>query len=159
MFWEDRYNDGRKWGMIMNFSQILWQIRDLIYPISHFHFMMNVGYISNSFICVALFLYSFKEGVNPKIQVIPMLLLTTQQEINLLDFENKKQLFVDNPLGYQFFIIFMSISCTVLILIVAQNFNMPGVTIFQYIEVMVVLFIYGIDENQSLESYRKQKKW
>tara|TARA_B110000285_G_scaffold215241_1_gene261413 strand:+ start:292 stop:498 length:207 start_codon:yes stop_codon:yes gene_type:complete len=66
-----------------------------------------------------LFLYSFKKGVNPKIQVIPMLLLTTQQEINLLDFENKKQMFVDNPTAYQFFIIFMSISSTTLILIVA----------------------------------------
>ena len=59
--------------------------------------MMNVGYVSNTLICIAFFIYSFKEGVNPKIHVIPMLLLTTQQEINLLDFENKRAKFVDNP--------------------------------------------------------------
>ena len=153
MFWNDRYNDGRKWGMVVCLQQFVWQIADLMNPINNLHFMMNVGYVSNTLICIALFMYSFKEGVNPKIHVIPMLLLTTQQEINLLDIENKRSKFVDNPLGFDFFIILMSISCTVLILIVAQNYNIAGVTIFQYLQVMVILFIYGIDENQSLKSF------
>ena len=60
---------------------------------------------------------------------------------------NTRSKFVDNPLGYDFFIILMSISCTILILIVAQNYNIAGVTIFQYLQVMVLLFIYGLEEN------------
>ena len=134
-------------------QQFVWQMIDLLNPISHFHFMMNVGYISNTFICMAIFLYSFKDNVNPKVTIIPMLLLTTQQEIRLLDLENTRSIFADNPLGFDFFIIFITISCTVLILIIAQNYNIAGITIFQYLQVMVILYIYGLNENQTLKSY------
>jgi hypothetical protein len=92
--------------------------------------MMNVGYMTNTLICLGFFFYSFKEGVNPKIHLIPMLLLTTQQEIRMLDFEDVRSTFKDNPFGFDIFIIMMSISCTVLILIIAQNYNVAGVTIF-----------------------------
>jgi hypothetical protein len=69
---------------------------------------------------MGFFAYSFKEGVNKKIHLIPMLLLTTQQEIKIMDFENTKNTsFKDDPLGWEFFLILLSISCTVLILIVA----------------------------------------
>jgi hypothetical protein len=81
--------------------------------------MINLGYITNTIICSALFAYSFKKGVSPKIHLIPMLLLTTQQEIRMLDFENTRSMFVDNPVGWDFFLVMISISCTVLILIIA----------------------------------------
>ena len=93
---------------------------------------------------MGFFAYSFKEGVSPKVSIVPLLLLTTQQEIRLLDYENTRSQFKEDPLGFDFFIILLSISCTVLILITAQNFNVPGVTIFQYVQVMVVLYLYGI---------------
>ena len=88
LFWNDRYNDGRKWGMFISAQQFVWQLVDFFNPVSHFHFMMNLGYITNTFICMCLFIYSFKEGVNRWVHVIPMLLLTTQQEIKMLDLEN-----------------------------------------------------------------------
>jgi hypothetical protein len=103
---------------------------------------------------MGFFAYSFKKGVSPKIHLIPMLLLTTQQEIKIMDFENMKNTeFKDNPLGWDFFLILLSISCTVLILIVAQNYNVAGVTIFQYFQVMLVLYVMGIDENQTMKAY------
>jgi hypothetical protein len=81
--------------------------------------MINLGYITNTFICMAFFAYSFKEGVSPKVHLIPMLLITTQQEIRMLDFENTKSMFKENPMGWEFFLIMMTISCTALVLIVA----------------------------------------
>ena len=81
--------------------------------------MINLGYITNDFICMGFFAYSFKEGVSPKIHLIPMLLITTQQEIRMLDMENTESQFVDNPLGWHFFLIIITISCTVMILIIA----------------------------------------
>ena len=73
----------------------------------------------------------------------------------MLDFENTKSIFKDDPLGWDFFLIINSISCTVLILIIAQNYNFAGVTIFQYFQVMAVLYYHGIDENQTMKGYNK----
>ena len=65
--------------------------------------MINLGYITNTLICMGFFAYSFKEGVSPKIHLIPMLLLTTQQEIKILDFENTRSIYKDDHLGWDFF--------------------------------------------------------
>jgi hypothetical protein len=89
-FWNDRYSDGRKWGMFIALQQFVWQLADALNPISDFHFNINMCYITNTVICQCLFLYSFKKDVNRWVHVIPLLLLTTQQEIKMLDFENVK---------------------------------------------------------------------
>jgi hypothetical protein len=52
---------------------------------------------------MGFFAYSFKEGVSPKIHLIPMLLLTTQQEIKILDFENIRSIHKDDHLSWDFF--------------------------------------------------------
>ena len=153
LFWNDRYKDGRKWGMITMFQQLFWQVIDLYYPISDFHNKINLVYMVNSFICMCFFFYSYKKNVNRWVHIIPMLLLTTQQEIRMLDFENTISRYKDNKVGWHFVLVMWSCSCTMLILIIALNYNCAGATIFQFFQVAVMLYIFGLDEKQTLENW------
>jgi hypothetical protein len=60
----------------------------------------------------------------------------------MIDIEDSQSIFNENDLGREFFLITLTIACTTLIIIIAQNFNMIKVTIFLFIEVILSLYFY-----------------
>jgi hypothetical protein len=58
----------------------------------------------------------------------------------MIDIEGSQSIWKDNDLGRELNLITLTIVCSTLILIIAQNFNMIKVTIFLFIEVIFTLY-------------------
>lgn len=91
---------------------------DFFNPLDDKHFYINLGYIINSLVCFASFKYSFKNN-DVKFHLIPMLLITSQQEIRMVDYENTERLFKDSPIAFDFFLVSISCSICVLLLMIS----------------------------------------
>ena len=89
-FWNERSVDARTWGIFISSQQFIWQINDFFNPLDVKHFYINLGYITNSLICFCSFAYSFRNS-SIKYHLIPILFITTQQEVRICDFENTRR--------------------------------------------------------------------
>ena len=70
-----------------------------------------------------------------------MVLIVTKLGIRLIDYENSRLYF--NPLGFDLFIILVTITCVTTVLLIVQSFNnLFGASYFLFFEVFLVLFLY-----------------
>ena len=83
-----------------------------------------------------------------------MLLITIQQEIRLVDYTNLRKRFIDQDAlqAFEFYQIGLSFSICVLILMISQNYNVKGITLFQYVHTCVVLYLLANRENDQNET-------
>jgi hypothetical protein len=91
-----------------------------------------------------------------------MLLITIQQELVLLDLENTREVFNGIEKAHEFYQIGLCFSICILVLMISQNYNVRGVTLFQYIHTCVFLYLLGtrnIEELNPAELYIIRFNW
>ena len=89
-FWNDRYKDCRLFGLSITLIVFVGDVENLIRN-KNFNAVEEKFlyiYITIYLVALSIFFYSFKEGVDLRIIMIPMILITTKFEIRFLNFED-----------------------------------------------------------------------
>jgi hypothetical protein len=104
-FWQRRAIEARGWGIIINISNLYFQITALLKPMTPEHRIVNYGYFASSFVSWALIIrtYSKPERLQRNVEIV-LFLAHLRNLIRVWDFEKTRDLFEDTNY-FQFLVV------------------------------------------------------
>ena len=120
-FWVSRTRLATLWGLLLTISNSAFQLNAILYPLNEAHLSVNIAYMANSILCLALFFISIVKPGYTYLAFIGFSLTLFRNEMRGLDLE---QTYDPNDLrtwmvltSFQLFLTAINIS------IMTNNFN------------------------------------
>jgi len=86
-YWYRRYDEARNLNWALIVSLLIYQVKDLLYPLSESHIQMNIVYCAVSVLTSAIQLYSYRRPELAWLACPVMFMLQVRNTIRLADFE------------------------------------------------------------------------